>query len=184
MVVVMEYYIYCERPHFSPSIDVQVILKLDIYDWCKQNFININVQKTKLCIYGYRSRVKTFGDTSIGSGVQQVLRCQQYNYLGVLLDECMTLRSNFNSIFKKFSHKIYQFGKIRKYINTSTRVLVYKQTILPLTEYVSFRLCLNTARDVETLQKLQNRCLRMCLDVRNPRDMSIDYLHNVVRIKL
>ena len=45
-------------------------------------------------------------------------------------------------------------------------------------------LCLNTARDVEKLQKLQNRCLRMCLDVRNPRDMSIDYLHNVVRINL
>ena len=31
----------------------------------------------------------------------------------------MTMSSNFNSIFKKFSHKIFQFGKIRKYINTA-----------------------------------------------------------------
>ena len=44
----------------------------------------------------------------------------------------MTLTANFNSIFKKFSYKIFQYGKIRKYMDTNTRVLVYKQTILPL----------------------------------------------------
>ena len=67
----------------------------------------------------------------------------------------MTLQSNFNNVYKKFSQKIYQFGKIRKYIDVSTRVLLYKQTMLPLVEYVSFMLCLNTARDVEKLQKLK-----------------------------
>ena len=81
------------------------------------------------------------------SNEQQIYRCQQYNYLGVLLDECMTLRPNFNCIYKKFSHKIYQFGKIRKYIDVPTRVLVYKQTILPLVDYVSFMLMLKNYRN-------------------------------------
>ena len=45
-------------------------------------------------------------------------------------------------------------------------------------------LYLNTARDVDKLQKLQNRCLRMCLDVRNPRDISTDNLHQETRINL
>ena len=86
---------------------------------------------------------------------QEITRCLQYNYLGVLLDECMTLTANFNSIFKKFSHKIFQFGKIRKYMDTNTRVLVYKQTILPLVEYVSFMMCLNNVGEVEKLQRFK-----------------------------
>ena len=70
----------------------------------------------------------------------------------------MTLGSNFKSIFKKFSHKIFQFGTIRKYIYITTGFLVYKQTILPIVEYVSFMLYHNV-HDFAKLQKLQNRCM-------------------------
>ena len=34
-----------------------------------------------------------------------------------------------------------------------THVLVYKQTIMPLVEYVSFVLYLNNAKETDTLQK-------------------------------
>ena len=51
----------------------------------------------------------------------QINRCQQYRYLGVILDKCLTMRQNYNSIFKKFSYKIYQFSKIKKFLNTETR---------------------------------------------------------------
>ena len=46
-------------------------------------------------------------------------------------------------------------------------------------EYVSFMLSFNNIGDVDKLQKLQNRCLRMCLDVINPRDITTDRLHEV-----
>ena len=61
---------------------------------------------------------------------------------------------------------------------------MYKQTILPLVEYVSFMLLLNRACDVEKLQRLQNRCLCMCLDIYNPRDISVLRLHEVSTICL
>ena len=47
------------------------------------------------------------------------------HYLGVLFDECMTLTANFKSIYKKHSYKINQFGKIRKYMDNTTWILVY-----------------------------------------------------------
>ena len=94
------------------------------------------------------------------------------------------MRQNYNSIFKKFSYKIYQFSKIRKFLNTETRILVYKQTILPLAEYVSFVLCLNNKHDVDKLQKLQNRALRMCYNIYNPRVISIGRLHEMAKIDL
>ena len=92
------------------------------------------------------------------------------------------MKPNFNSVFKKFSYKIHQFGKIRKFLDIPTRILVYKQTVLLLTEYVSFVLCLNTKNEVDKLQKLQNRALRMCYNIYNPRDISIAQLHTMANV--
>ena len=98
------------------------------------------------------------------------------------MDECLNLKSNFNMVFKKFSHKIYQFGKIKKYINVDTRILVYKQTIMPLVEYVGFMLNMNNNQDTMKLQRLQNRALRMCFEVNIPFDICTADLHNQARV--
>ena len=92
------------------------------------------------------------------------------------------MKSNFNQIIKKFANKIYQFGKIIKYINTETRILVYKQTIMPLVEYVSFTLNLNTVH--ESVRQMQNKALRMCFNIHDPRDMGILNLHDNARIDM
>ena len=59
---------------------------------------------------------------------------------------------------------------------------VYKQTVLPLVEYVSFMMCLNNKKDTEKLQRLQNRSLRLCYDINVPTDMSTARLHENARI--
>ena len=55
---------------------------------------------------------------------------------------------------------------------------MYKQTILPFVEYVSFLLYLNRKHDIDKLQKLQNKALRMCYDIHNPRLISVSTLHD------
>ena len=71
---------------------------------------------------------------------------------------------------------------MKGYLDKKPRILVYKQTILPLVEYVSFMLCFNNIRDVDKLQKLQNRCLRSCLDIYNPMEIGTVQLHELVRV--
>ena len=61
---------------------------------------------------------------------------------------------------------------------------MYKQTVLPLTDYVSFVMCLNTNREVDELQKLQNRALRMCFNIQNPRDIRIYQLHEIAKVDM
>ena len=70
-----------------------------------------------------------------------------------------------------------------KYIDIPTRILIYKQTVLPLVEYVSFMMCFNTKHDIEKLQKLQNRSLRLCYNINIPSDISITRLHENARIE-
>ena len=121
------------------KLQLETILS-SVVNWSQSNYINLNMQKTKFCIYGYRSRVSKFPEKIINCNGKGISRCLQYSYLGINLDECMTLATNFNSLFKKYSYKIFQFGKIRKYLDISTRVLVYKQTILPLVEFLRTQL--------------------------------------------
>ena len=49
---------------------------------------------------------------------------------------------------------------------------------MPLAEYAGFVLNLNRKQDIEKLQKLQNRALRLCFNVYNPRDVSVADLHD------
>ena len=55
---------------------------------------------------------------------------------------------------------------------------------MPLVEYVSFMLNMNNSLDVKKLQRLQNRALRMCFDVKHPRDMGITEMHILARVDL
>ena len=155
-----------------------------VVDWCNSNYININIDKTKFCIYGTRTNVSKFVPRNLSSNNRTIHRCQQYQYLGIILDECLTMKPNFNMIFKKFSYKIYQFGKIKRFLNPDTRILVYKQTVLPLTEYVSFVMSLNTKHERDKLQKLQNRSLRICYDIQNPQDIRVGDIHQLAHVDM
>ena len=151
-------------------------------EWCNGNYINININKTKFCIYGTRAKVATFEPNVLSSNDKQIHRCSHYQYLGVILDECLTMKPNYNAIFKKFSYKIFRFAKLKKFLNTDTRIIVYKQTILPLAEYVSFVMCLSNNHEVDKLQKLQNSALRMCYNINNPRDIRVQRLNEMADI--
>ena len=145
--------IYCSN-HESFFIQARLEQSLThVIDWCNNNYININIDKTKFCIYGTRTNVSKFEPNKISTNGKHISRCQKYQYLGVTLDECLTMKQNFNTVFKKNSYKIYQFGKIRKFLDSEIRVLVYKQTVLPLSEYVSFVMTLNNKQDVDKFAK-------------------------------
>ena len=173
--------IYCSN-HDSYFVKERLESVLSrVIAWCNSNYININIDKTKFCIYGTRANISKFTTTTLETDNRRIHRCQQYQYSGVILDECLTMKPNFNRVFKKFSYKIFQFGKLNKFLDVETRILVYKQTVLPLTEYVSFVMCLNNKQDTDKLQKLQNRALRMCFNIQNPRDIRIQRLHEMAK---
>ena len=64
---------------------------------------------------------------------------------------------------------------VNKYLDVKTRILVYKQTILPLVEYISFMLLINRKHDTD---ELQNRTLRLCYNINNPIDIGIIRIDN------
>ena len=58
-----------------------------------------------------------------------------YNYLGVIIDDGLSFEGFLKEKCNKINTRIYQLGKLRKYITSDIACLIYKQTILPLADY-------------------------------------------------
>ena len=84
-----------------------------------------------MLLVGTRSKLSRLGDieplTLYGSNVVFV---KQYNYLGVIIDAEMTLGPFFTHVKKIVYSKIFVFSKIRRYLNESAAIKLYKHTIL------------------------------------------------------
>ena len=67
------------------------------------------------------------------------------------------------------------------------RLLDFSRVFLVFFSYfshVSFAMCLNNKGDVNKLQILQNRALRMCYNIQNPRDISVSQLHTMAKVDM
>ena len=62
--------------------------------------------------------------------------------------------------------------------NSLTKFFSFPKYVLPLVEYANFLLYLNRNLDRDKLQRLQNRTLRLCFNIHDPRNITIQELHN------
>ena len=66
-----------------------------------------------------------------------------------------------NDIVRKVNHRLFNFGKVRKFINRRAAITIYKSTILPILEYADYLVESSRASFGLKLQRLQNRGLRI-----------------------
>ena len=80
--------------------------------WCTKNGLKINSDKTKAMITTTKCKCKNLVNIRefkiMGKAVEYVV---QYNYLGLLLDNEMTLQPLFKNIKKRISNKLFSLRK-------------------------------------------------------------------------
>ena len=91
--------------------------------------------------------------------------CTSYEYLGIILDDCITFKSTISKNVSSASNRCYMLGNMRKRMSQKTALLVYKQTILPVLEYCGYLFNGVVYTQFKRLQLVQNRCLRVSLNV-------------------
>ena len=102
---------------------------------------------------------------------------KQFTYLGIIIDNTMSLRPLHCDIRKKVNDKISLLRKIRPYIDTDTALLIYKQTNLPFLDYAGFMCISLYIENKKNLQIMQNDVLRYCYNVRLADRVAIVDLH-------
>jgi len=93
----------------SHSVYVEEVNKF--VTWCNDNYLNLNVKKTKELIIDFRRNPEVIPELTInGETVERVL---EYKYLGTILDYKLSFDSNTRAIQKKCQSRIYCLQKLR-----------------------------------------------------------------------
>ena len=104
-------------------------------DWCGENKLTLNANKTKQMVFCTRNMVKK------AKNVQLPVRCLPLQtvptckYLGRSLDSTLTLNYHVKNVSNMISYKAILLGKIRKFLTEKVALKIYKSMILPYFDY-------------------------------------------------
>lgn len=90
---------------------------------------------------------------------------EHYCYLGIKLDGKDNFKHHFHHLMGTLQHKILLLYKIRPFIDTRTAVIIYKSHLISYLEYGSIFLDSLPVNMLNKLQRVQNKCLRICYHV-------------------
>ena len=135
----------------------------DFCEWSTVNKLTINTKKTKLMVFGSRSKVKKAKNVKILLNGDRIQKVPTFKYLGLLLDPTLNYNHQISQIIRTVLHKMMLLAKMKKYLKKEVAVLIYKTMILPYLDYGDVIFHRSNSGDLNKLQRLQNRCLRICL---------------------
>ena len=104
--------------------------------WCSNNFLHLNVSKTKeMCIDFRRNRTVNSPIVINGEPVEQV---DSFKYLGVILDENFSFTKHVTAVQKKSQQRLHVLRKLRAfYVDPLLLLRLYRSIIEPLITYCS-----------------------------------------------
>ena len=144
---------------------VQLQLSLDKFsNWCQINKLTINTKKSKLMTFGSRSKIKKAQNVRIKLAGEYFKKVPTFKYLGLILDPTLNYNHHISYVVKTVLYKLSLLAKLKKYLNDNVALQIYKSMILPYLDYadVIFQSSNSGHGDLEKLQRLQNKCLRLC----------------------
>lgn len=135
--------------------------ELDTFNqWLSVNKLKLNAEKTKYILLCHKD-VEEVNELRIGNVV--IERTREIKYLGCIIDEKLTFNGNCDYACKKLAKKVNFFSRISNRLDKETRILVYNTIIAPHISYCSTILFLSNKTQIERIQKLQNRCMKIIL---------------------
>ena len=140
--------------------------------WLKLNKLFINCSKSKVMHLGAARE----GISPIYMNGVNLEYVDSFKYLGVVVDERLTFKNHYNELLNNVSRKVQYFRRVGINLNKNTRIRVYKTIISPSFYYCPTILYFGTQNNIDKLQLLQNKCLRVIL--RCDRFTSVDAMLN------
>ncbi len=106
---------------------------------------------------------------------EEIETVHQVKYLGVILDSNLTCNDHIEYLDKNSTQKLGILGKVRKCLDRSTSLTLYKSLILPHFDYCDSIYLHTTQMNLQKLQFIQNSVCRMLLLA--PHDTHVVDMH-------
>ena len=142
--------------------------KVDYFvNWCKDNYLLLNVSKTKEVVIDFRKKKEKIIPISISGEDVEIV--STYKYLGVVIDNKLNWGQHIDKVFKKTQSRLFFLRKLRSYNVCNRMLLMFYQTVV--SSVMTFALvCWGgnaTGRDLDRLNKLIKKagsCVGLHLD--------------------
>jgi hypothetical protein len=151
----------------------------ELSKWLKFNKLKLNVAKTKYMIITSRRRNPS-NSTTLSIDSEQIEEVKNLKYLGVQIDNKLDFKEHLNLVVKKIAKKTNFLGRISRKLTSVTKVMIYKSIILPHLDYCSSIIFMANKQDINKLQLLQNRGLRIIL--KKPRRTNIKWMLDALKM--
>ena len=126
-------------------------LKL-ITDWLCLNKLSLNANKTKMMIFHHRQRNISEIKLKLSINNTNIEQLKQFNFLGLMLDECMTWNPHIQKISGKISVVNGILSRLKKFLPCGILKMIYNALIQPHLNYGILLWGKNTKR-IHKLQK-------------------------------
>ena len=110
----------------------------NVKNYCFTNELIINTKKgkTEFMLFGTSERLKSSGKKfEITFSGKQINFVSNYKYIGVIIDNTITLNDNFNCTYKAASTHLQLLGKMKSFTTVKARCAIYTSMIIPLLTY-------------------------------------------------
>ena len=134
-------------------------------EWFSNNQLLLNVGKCQFMLIGSKAKLRKFKNVHLkiqNTSLQRVTECK---YLGAILDESLTWTPQIENIRSKTLKIFHAVKRVRQFLDKGTSLLLYKTLIQPHFDYCSIIWMTGHTSQLNRLQIIQNRCLRMVLGV-------------------
>jgi len=133
-------------------------------DWCKDNYLELNVKKTKEMIVDFRTSDVEHPTLYIDNELVEIVH--EYKYLGTIIDDKFCFTQNVNTIHKKVHSRIFFLRQLHKlHVDSKILQLFYTSVIQSV---MSFSItCWFGNSKCETRNKLArviNNCKKLGVD--------------------
>ena len=135
-------------------------------NWCKRNKMTVNILKTKAMFLSSAPKQTNLqaNAPNIKIGNDQIQNSTQEKLLGVIVDSSLNWSSHVEATLKKCNSLLYLLGRIKTFLNLSTRKLYFNAYILPHLDYCCTIWGNCNDNLVEKLIKFQKRAARLILN--------------------
>ena len=133
-----------------------------IVQWLALNKLSLNAKKTKFMIFHYKQ--KKINDIIPKLIINKVAieRVDEFNFLGLIIDEHMTFKSHANKIAAKIACTIGTMKRLKHFLPTSILRTLYNSLILP---HLTYGIIL-WGKELKRINKLQKWALRTIVNAK------------------
>lgn len=147
----------------------------DIQTWMTKNRLKMNNEKTECIMFGNKVQLDKCITTSITVNDAEIVLQNKIDYLGVPLDETLSMKSFIVKKCKVAAFNLHNIRKIRNCLSQKAAKQIVISLVISHLDYANAILINLPAKTIYPLQRIQNQAAKLIL-MHNCSDSSADAL--------